>query len=109
VSSGFGIDVLFTKIAVSIAWAGKAIEENVDQRVWQSWVPRGLRWAAVTLSTGAAFADRWIVRALDRGVERATDVPAKVLQLIQSGDVQWYVLFGIGSVVAMLIHFLRFP
>jgi hypothetical protein len=41
--------------------------------------------------------------ALRRGVE----IPGKLLQLVQNGDVQWYLFFAMSCALAILIHFLR--
>jgi hypothetical protein len=45
-----------------------------------------------------------LVKFLRNGI----DIPAKALQLLQNGDVQWYLLFALASGIAIFFHFLKF-
>ena len=69
-------------------------------------------WSAICsrvrdLCAATARADHWMQGLLDRGVRGLIEVPAKALQLIHSGSIQLYLLFTVGFVLAMLLHFFR--
>jgi hypothetical protein len=63
---------------------------------------RGFSWACATV----ARADRWVLERLDRLIRGLVEVPAKGLQLMQSGSIQFYILFTVGFTLAMLLHFM---
>ena len=102
------MDSLMDHGLAGINWSGRSIQWLVETQVWGLWIPAGFRWLIREVGGGVMEADRVISRGLDSVLRRAVEVPAKTLQLVQSGDVQWYLFFGIGSGVAILIHFLKF-
>jgi hypothetical protein len=57
------------------------------------------------LSFAVGQVDRKLVTLLDRVARESVEIPAKALQLIQSGSVQLYLLFTVGFTIAMLLHF----
>ncbi len=62
---------------------------------------RGFGWVC----SATAAADRWLRDRFDRLVRGAIEIPAKGVQLLQAGSVQFYILFAVGFVLAMLLHF----
>ena len=66
-------------------------------------IERALRFPARWLD----IADREIYAREESLLRKWVEVPAKALQLIQNGDLQWYLVFGIGMMIALLVHFVR--
>ncbi len=106
VSGGYGIDEGTAHLFWAIRWLGSQINEWVDQRTWKGYLPSSLNWIIRKLGSGAAWLDVQMLKRLDQGVRGATEGPAKGLQQIQNGNVQWYLFFAIGSGIAILLHFL---
>jgi len=57
------------------------------------------------LIIGTAQGDTFFRSALDRSLRLVIEVPAKALQLLVGGSVQVYLLFSLGFVLALLLHF----
>ena len=106
-AQGYRMDPLMKRFLKVVVWMGSAIQSLIDRRIWGRWIPGSLSWGTYRIAQGASIADESITRWLNRGIRRGTDVPSKFLQLIQSGDVQWYLFFAIGTGIAILIHFLK--
>ncbi len=86
---------------------GAWIESFVGERLGAKWIPQAL---VATVRVPAIWLDRVSSRAHDRSgaaLQKGIEVPGKLLQLIQNGNVQWYLFFAIRCVLSVLIHFLR--
>lgn len=104
---GFEFDRLASAVEKGIRWLGFVIVRLFDQKIWDRWVPWALNGAIQRGAGAVVLMDEKMSLRFAAVMRRTVDVPAKVLQLIQSGDVQWYLMFGIGSGFALLLHFLR--
>ncbi|OFZ52834.1 MAG: hypothetical protein A2428_04660 [Bdellovibrionales bacterium RIFOXYC1_FULL_54_43] len=106
-TSGYGVD----RFGLWVLGIMRATGSFIDWAVGEQFAGRLGGTLAVRLirNTAAAFtaADDKFSERLNATVLRVVQVPGKVFQLIQNGDVQWYLLFGIGSGMAMLLHFMR--
>lgn len=80
----------------------------VDDLIWTRRLPELSTRAMVKVGKGIAIFDRHVVDVLNSSVKKSVSVPGKLLQLLQCGDVQWYLVFGVGAGIAMLLHFLRY-
>ncbi len=107
-SRGYGIDFVTHRIVIGLHYVGTQIQTWIDRKFWNQWVPQGLEVATATLSLGFSKTDLWLSNRINRIVRVCIDVPSKALQLIHNGDAQWYLIFAIGSGLAVLIHFLKF-
>ncbi len=72
------------------------------------------RWPRRILSGVVGFTLRWIHRAelvwdlaLTRSSARAVNMPGQVLQLIQNGSVQWYLMIALAVILSLLAHAMR--
>lgn len=108
VAAGYGVDQLASRALGGVAWIGSAAVEWIDRKFWWTWVPVGADVGVRRLAEAASKADGFMTERLRIALTRSVEVPSKLLQLLQSGDVQWYLFFAIGSAVALLIHFLKF-
>jgi hypothetical protein len=105
---GYGIDFLSAHLARGARWTGDQLVAGVDRKLWDVWVPGGASFVITRVSALFSKSDGYVSEKLAATVRRTVDVPSKFLQLLQSGDLQWYILFAVGSGVAILLHFLRF-
>jgi hypothetical protein len=107
VRSGFKIDHATQILLRATLSVGEGIPQWVDLKLWSSGLPRLLGRAVHGVAAPLLGVDRWVSSGL-RGIVRKTiAVPVLITQLIQNGDVQWYIFFGIGTGLAMLIHFVK--
>ena len=106
VSSGYGVDAGTDRVFWAIRWLGAQVYEWVDQRIWKGYLPFSIDWVIRKLGAGTAWLDLQVLRRLDQGIRGSVEGPAKGLQQIQNGNVQWYLFFAIGSGIAILLHFL---
>jgi len=82
--------------------------EWLERTVWNRFLTRATeaqRWALEGASGSVVRVDRWLVSQIERGSQLLVDVPAKALQLLQSGSMQAYLLFTVGFVLLLLLHF----
>jgi hypothetical protein len=105
--SGYRLNALGGKMGHALDVLGAWIEEWVATRISSRWIPNALE---AIVRFPAVWADRIDQRLYKRSgslIRRGIEIPAKILQLIQNGDIQWYLFFAMGCVFAVLIHFLR--
>jgi hypothetical protein len=108
VTSDFGLGRLCRPLVLGIVRVGELSQRWIDEGVWNRWVPWLMRKGLGSIGVAAFRSDTYMIRGLNEGVRRGVEIPSRVLQLVQSGDLQWYLFFAVGSVVAILLHFLRF-
>ncbi|MBC7691263.1 MAG: hypothetical protein H7222_05795 [Methylotenera sp.] len=108
VAHGYGMDLVLTRTFAGIHWVGNMLETAINDRFWNRFVPRVSKATTEFVGKTSASLDEAITVRITSGVRHFVDVPAKLLQLIHNGDVQWYLFFAIASGIAVLIHFLRF-
>ena len=105
--AGMGADWFFLhalRIATASAkWAGHWIDGKISNELIPSGLSRALRKIAQIVDE----LNQVFSRGLDNSVRVLGEVPGKGLQIVQSGNLQWYLVFAIGSGLAMLLHFLR--
>lgn len=106
--NGYGIDHAMTRLIGGISWVGKSTESLVDEKIWMNWIPYGLSIGIKSASHLLSELDEKISSIIAETLRKAVEIPAKFLQLIQTGDVRWYLFFALGSGFALLSHFLKF-
>jgi len=104
-AEGYGLSRLMEGVlsfAVTVVERVTALHrEFVARRLFQVCL-RGFSWGSAAI----ARVDRWILDRLDRVMRELVEVPAKGLQLMQSGSIQFYILFTVGFTLALLLHFI---
>jgi hypothetical protein len=106
-ASGYGVDVLFRRLLGILSAVGTWSVWLVDSKAWQGWVPMALATGLQRSASAIASADAKLSWQLGGVLRRPVEAGAKLLQLIQNGDVQWYLFFAVGSGIAILAHFMR--
>jgi nitrate reductase NapE component len=106
-AGGYGIDAMVERINIGITWFGNFAENLIDQKIWSDWVPKILFQGIRTVSGAVNELDFRISAQIGTGLRRSVEIPAKILQLIQTGDLRWYLFFALGSGFALLLHFLK--
>ncbi len=108
IEEGYGADRFFGQLLRGATWLANQLGTWLDHALWGRWVPGAADWVLTRTSGLLNRADGGLIVAIHRGVHRGVHVPAKLLQLVQNGDLQWYLFFAIGSGIAIILHFLRF-
>jgi hypothetical protein len=106
VAGGFGFDAAFLGLLKGLIRAGVAVDLTTHQKLWGRWLPHALASSIRTVARPSVATDQKIRHGIDRTASAAADFPGRLAQLIQSGDVQWYLFFAIGCTLALLVHFL---
>jgi len=107
-AQGYRVDALIRPPLALAIWIGRSTEGLIDRKIWNFWLPKSLNWMARVTGGAMAESDASISKFLAKTLSRGIEVPVKILQLIQSGNVQWYLFFAVASGIAILVHFLRF-
>ncbi|MCM2278029.1 MAG: hypothetical protein NDJ89_08115 [Oligoflexia bacterium] len=107
VAEGYRVDRGAERGLKLIARLGGQVVEAIDERVWREWLPRGADFAIRRIAALAMAIDTRLLSGLRLALRKCVDAPAAGLQLIQNGNIQWYIFFAIGSGVLMLLHFMR--
>ena len=107
-SENYSFDRFVEKLLNGVDWVGRQLHHWVDTETWNKQMPRLL--TTVIDKTGSMFskASEGIANTLGSTLKHGVETPAKFFQIVQSGDMQWYLFLMIGSGVAILVHFLRF-
>jgi hypothetical protein len=106
IRSGYGVDWLAERVTAALRTVGAKGEAWIGGTFWNRWLPTVVERGLGASSRAVSGADRFASEKGAIGIARAAEVPAKILQLVQNGDVQWYLFFGIGAGLALLAHFL---
>ncbi len=104
---GFGMSPLAQKLLSGLETAGGWIERWVDTAVWDRIVPGGLFLALDKSARALILVSERISLAVAGGVRAMVEAPGRVMQLAQTGDVQWYLFFGLGAGLLICLYFLR--
>jgi len=106
VASGYALDGAFAWFMSKLKAAGFSIQKQVDEKVLGAIIPEAL---GSIISLIGARAGRWDV-SLTNSISRLSRFGiawfSAGVQSVQTGNLQWYVAVGLGSVVVLLIHFL---
>ncbi len=106
VASGYGIDRVSKKVLKGLGAVGRGSVYLVDRMAWGQWVPlftgTFVRKGSRTVATADATLS-WVIGGSPR---RWVEWLAKLLQMIQNGDVQWYLFFAVGSGLMIFARFM---
>lgn len=106
-AQGYGIDFGIEKLGSGIFWIGRFTEKLVDEKIWEEWIPNGLSFGVTRISGVTSKIDGKFSLSLEVVLRKLIEIPAKILQLIQTGDLRWYLFFALSSGFALLVHFLK--
>ena len=105
---GFGLDPFFeSSLSVgqrSSQWVVKNISDPVWERAW----PKSGTWAVQVFKKITALSIKISERLSGITYSRIIDTPAKLVQLVQSGDAHWYLFFCVLCAFITVMHFIRF-
>jgi len=104
--SGYGMERVTGRAVNAVTWAINCADRAMEKKVWGTWVPKGLTTLIGSTASAIIRVDTVVSVNGKKLVRQWIDSPAKFLQLIQNGDVQWYLLFGMGSGLVILAHYL---
>ncbi len=107
IARGYGVDHSTGRLMDSLEWLGRCAEKLVDVKIWSQWMPNLLSFGVKNVSEVTRAIDHKLTESLNVSVKKLVDVPAKLLQLIQTGDLRWYLFFALSSGFALLAHFLK--
>lgn len=107
VAGGYAVEAGTTKFASGVVWLGNSSQRLMDEMLWRQTMPQALSVTVVRVGAVMSSIDDIIAAKTREFLGKATDLPVRLLQLIQNGDVQWYLFFAIGSGFAILVYFLR--
>jgi hypothetical protein len=105
-AEGYKVDRIFEWIKRGILVFGTKIQKQIDQVVWGTLLPKFFYSVFRNGSVYAYRADATLTGRINAWSVRLIEVPAKLVQLIQNGNIQWYLSFSLIVILVMLIHFL---
>lgn len=106
ISSGYRTDRFWGFAAAHFIRWGAVTDQLISEGFWTRVLVIPSRMTFATLSKNLLKADEWILSRTGFVLERALYGAVRLPQWIQSGDVQAYLLFAIGSTVVLLIKLL---
>ncbi len=84
------------------------IEVFISETIFHYFIPKLMSSAFLRISKRLRKFDEKIVNSMNHSANRSIGLPAKMIQLIQNGDIQWYILIAFGTAVAIMLHFIQF-
>jgi formate hydrogenlyase subunit 3/multisubunit Na+/H+ antiporter MnhD subunit len=105
--SGYGFDRLGARFVRVLVKTGDGIESFFGKTISTNWIPKLLVASIRAPAIWIDSADNYLYGKSGSVLKRGIEIPGKLLQLIQNGDVQWYLFFAMSCALAILIHFLR--
>lgn len=103
---GYRIDSARLGVIKAFDQIGTKSTEWIDERFWLEIYPRFSMRLVRTLSRSVSRYELLIAEVLEAQVGRVVNVWSKFFQLVQSGDIQWYLFVGLMVAVAMLMRYL---
>lgn len=83
------------------------LEHRVPTKIFHEAIPRLLSFGVTGISRRVLFSDRMLINGIQEVTHQAITRLARVLRIVHNGDVQVYLFFAIGSVLLILIHFIK--
>lgn len=107
VQMGFGFDRVFHGVFSFGARASFWVNQKVSDSIWDSAWPRLGEKVANAFQRASARAESGLSVVTKIPYFRAIEAPAKLVQLIQSGDSHWYLFFSVLCAFIALMNFIR--
>lgn len=104
---GYRVDKVREASVVGVSRVASAMNEVIEEKFWLSAYPRFSMRTVRSVSRAVARNESVFTKFIEEQVARLVGVWAKFFQLVQSGDIQWYLFVGLMVAVAMLIRYLR--
>jgi hypothetical protein len=105
-TSGFGVYRAFQGIIRLFETAAQYSQRWFEEGIWKGAPTLRFARALRAIATGVSSADEDLVEIPVRGIRKSIDVPAKIFQLLQSGDLQWYLFVSLTMGFALMAHFM---
>jgi hypothetical protein len=106
---GLGADALGEALVRAGTWVGRLATQLADDTAWNAWMPNGLDRAIRGTSALVSKLDARIAWSIGGALRPGVEWPARALQWVQSGDVQWYIGVALVSLLAVVAAFIRSP
>lgn len=106
VRNGFPIHRMGVSIRIVIDAVERVNHLLLEQKVWAVWLPQMSVSFLLGGSTVIQKVGNKMTNKIQRELMKVFEVPAKLLQLLQNGNLQWYLVFGLGMGFAIIIHYL---
>ena len=104
---GYGTDHVVSHFANGMIWLGRSADTLIDQKISTEWIPKGLYIGLKNVSSVVTAIDFRISFYLIFALKKLVEVPARFLQLVQTGDVRWYLFLALSSGFILLLHYLK--
>jgi len=106
--SGFGMTWFIDSGTRVLEKMGHVLETTFSGTVWEKWIPKAVEKCRKILEDLGARVDRASNAVTSDRFSVFVRAPAKLIELTQSGNLQWYFAFGLIGSLLVLIHFIRF-
>ncbi len=107
VVGGYGVDYTVSRLKVGLRVTGDASVRLLDVAVWKMGIPRLLTALIQRTTRYANLMDAALANTLNQSMGRGVDYASRGLQLIQGGDVQWYLFYALGAGLALMAYFVK--
>jgi hypothetical protein len=104
---GLGSEFLSQGLSKAAQFVGQLSFQAIDGIFWKKGISDGGARARIYVGSAVARSGKSLELGIDTLSRMLVETPGKVLQVVQNGDLQWYVVFAVGSGMALLLHFLR--
>ena len=106
IQGGYGVDSIITYLRDLMRASGSWFEAILDKKFWNEWVPQTLLVCIKAISEISSQSDQKLMRGLNYIGRQSIEIPAKFLQILQTGDLRWYLFLTLSAGFGMLTHFL---
>lgn len=103
---GCDVDRLSAASLGVVSLFGTLTDNLIDVYIWNRFLPGGIGKGVRWVSSQVAILDRWLFASFSGMLRRTVDIPGKIFQLVQVGDLRWYIVYAIGFGFAFLFHYL---
>ncbi len=105
--TGYYVNAMGQRIQQGISWVGSFLEKIIDDRIWMEWIPGGFDSSLKRLGMHMNRLGEGMSFVLESFLRKLIEIPAKILQWIQTGDLRWYLCFSFGFSFLLFIYFLK--
>ena len=104
---GYGVDHVVSRGSDGLIWFGNLAVHSIDRKIWSNWIPLGIGTGLRTVSNAFHRVDSLFSVGIGKTIKRMVEIPGKTLQLIQTGDLRWYLFLALSSGFALLAHYFK--
>ena len=107
IGGGYGFSTFMSGVTSGVRRMAGWLEDVTATRIWNRWLSDNVSGLLRASSRAIYWTDEWLSRRTNQIFDRSLELSIQMPRVVQNGDVQWYLFFGIVCTILILLNFMR--